>query len=240
MQPNASLVAYVSVASTAVVAVATVLLAVFTWKYMRLTGSLVQESRRLRDPLVTVDFEMPDHSLNLAVENHGLSPARDVRIEVLQDSEWIRAGKDEVGLKGIEPVVKGVSYLTPGRKLKYRVGFLDWRNKPDHPTVSLRVSYSSLDGEVFERVIDFDFEQLSGVLFDSFRDPIQTVAEAIRDVERNRESRGRLDEVFAPATKPCRMCAETILADAKKCWHCSEMQAPARRPTRTSSGRRKR
>lgn len=76
---------YLPLASTFVVAAATVALAWLTSKYVRLTGKLVEETQRSREPSVTVDFEIPDHSLRLIIINHGMSPAKNIRISVLKD-----------------------------------------------------------------------------------------------------------------------------------------------------------
>jgi hypothetical protein len=219
-------------ASTIVVTVATVVLAVLTRRYVMLTGRLVNESKRLRDPVVTVDFELPDHRLLTVVENHGLSPARNVRMEVLQDSDWVRGRGDECGIEDTQPVKAGVSYLTPGRKLKYEAGLPDWRHMPDGPIeVQFRVSYESMSGERFEESVHYDFRQMHNVLFASFRDPNDEVAKAVRDAESSRRSHNQMGDMMrrlsTPATKKCEACAEPILVEATKCKHCGAKQSAA-------------
>ena len=206
-------------------------------RYVRLTARIVEESQRSREPAVTVDFEMPDHSLRLVIENHGLSPAKNTQIEVLKDVGWLSMGKGQTGLVAAGPIREGVSYLTPGRKLKYYLGFPQWTDTPDDEMeTSLRVTYEDDSGKHFEHVVDFDFGQMRDVLFESYKDSNLAVAEAIREAERDRQSHESFQGVFNMMTpmKACVACGEAIPAGAKKCSHCLEFQ-PEDEPTSTST-----
>jgi hypothetical protein len=231
-QNNLWLTLYLPLATTLVATGTTVVLAILTAKYVKLTGRLVEESKRSRDPLVTVDFEVSEYGLELVVENHGLTPARNVRIQIEQDSDWIRGDGDTRGLSGVQPIRHGISFLAPNRKLKYYAGQPDWHNVPEGPIpVKLSVSYEGPAGEKFHDKVEFNFQQLCEVLLSSFRDPSENVAKAIRDAERSRRSDQRLDasirRVNARKTKACEMCAEQILVEAKKCKHCGATQESA-------------
>lgn len=220
---------YLPVTSTIVVALATVALVCLTFRYVRLTRRMVEESQKSRDPFVTADFEIPDRSLRLVVENHGLSPAKNVRIAVLKDVQWVRTAKGRQGLAECAAVKKGISYLTPSRRLKYYLGFPNWGNaSDDQMETSLRVTYQSEAGREYHHLVDFDFRQMREVLYESFKDPNLAVAEAIRESERDRQFHEHVGELFgslnARAMKKCRMCAEMIPEEAKKCAHCHEMQ----------------
>lgn len=227
---NPVVATYVPLISTLVATGCTVVLAVLTWKYVKLTAKLVEESQQQREPLVTVDFETPDFAeLNFVLENHGASPARNVQIEVLQDTEWIHTGKDDTGLGGIHPIVHGVSLMTPGRKLKYRCGTVNWQSLPKGSVpVILQLSYENLSGKDFDETIHFDLQQLCHVLFDSFRDPADNVARAIKDSESRRHSDerfgGTVQRLIAPQKKRCNMCCEEIIADARVCRFCGASQ----------------
>jgi hypothetical protein len=192
---------------------------------------MVEESQKSRDPLVTVDFEILDRSLRLVVENHGLSPAKNVRIAVLEDVQWVRMAKPRQGLAECGAVKKGISYLTPSRKLKYYLGFPNWNDPSnDQMEVSLRITYENEAGKEYHHVADFDFRQMREVLVESFKDPNSAVAEAIRGSELHRQlddyTRQISSSWFAPKMKKCTMCAEMIPKEAKKCAHCHEMQEP--------------
>lgn len=218
---------YLPLVSTIVVATATVVLVWLTSRYVLLTGKLVEETQRSREPSVTVDFEIHAHSLRLVVVNHGLSPAKNVRISVLKDVSWIQLGKKPAGLAEFGPIKEGISYLTPSRKLKYSLGFAKWKDTPDEQMeASLHITYENQSGKRYEHAVDFNFGQLREALFESFKDSTLAVAEAIRDTERDRQSHERTRQMFSGLgrrkMKQCPMCAEMIPEEAKKCSHCQE------------------
>lgn len=96
-------------------AISTVVLAVVTCKYMRLTRDLVLETRRARRPRVSVDVQRDSNfDVFLVVKNEGSSPARNLVFEVkapfksgsgrqvlqydLQDFGWVRDGFARLGI----------------------------------------------------------------------------------------------------------------------------------------------
>ncbi len=93
--------------------------------------------------------------------------------------------------------------------------------------VSLQISYSDDTGKRYAHTLDYDFDQMREVLFESFKDPGLAVAEAIRDTESSRRSHERTRQMFItlgrPPVKTCPMCAELIPGEAKKCSHCHEL-----------------
>lgn len=228
-QLNPWLVTYLPLASTLVVAIATVVLVFLNSRYVRLTARIVEETQKSREPSVTADFEMPDHSLRLVVENHGLSPAKNVRFFIIKDVEWIKFPRTEGGLKNLGPIQNGISYLTPSRKLKYYIGYPRWNDTPDDKmSATFRISYESEFGKRFESTIEFDFSQMRDVLFESYKDSNLAVAEAIKESERSRQSNQNMQDRFKqfsrPQLKKCKMCAEMIPKEAKKCSRCLELQ----------------
>lgn len=149
---------YLPLASTIVVTGATVVLVCLTSRYVRLTGRMFEESQKSRNPLVTVDFEFPGDSLRLVVENRGLSSAKNVQIAVLKDVQWVQLGKARQGIAECGAVKRGISYLTPSRRLKYYLGYPNWRNAPDDQMeTSLRVTYESEAGKEYHHIVEFDF-----------------------------------------------------------------------------------
>lgn len=228
-QPSPWVTTYLPLVSTIAVAVATVALVWLTSRYVRLTGRMLEESQKSREPLVTVDFEFPGDSLRLVVENHGLSPAKNVRIAVLKDVQWVRTGKAQQGLAECGAVKKGVSYLTPSRKLKYYLGFPRWNGiSDDQMEASLRITYENEEGREYHHFADFDFRHMREVLFESFKDSNLAVAEAIRESERGRQWHERASRMLTPfferEMKKCPMCAEMVPKEARKCSHCQEIQ----------------
>lgn len=228
-QGNPWITIYLPLASTIIVAVATVVLVWLTSRYVRMTGRLVEEAQKSREPSITLDFELPDIYLRLVIENHGLSPAKNICITVLKDMPLIKVGKENNGMAFCTPIKNGISYLSPLRKLKYFVGYLNLDGvSDDKMEISLRVSYDNETGKKYEHVVDFDFGQLRGVMRESFKDPNVLVAEAIKDAERSRQQHEKSGQIFSSLRphlqKKCSMCAETIPQNAKKCSHCGEMQ----------------
>jgi hypothetical protein len=74
---------------------------------------MVEEIQKSREPEVTLDFEMPDEEIRLVVENHGLSPARNVQITVLKGAQLFQ---ELQGFADYWPLKDGISYLTPFAK----------------------------------------------------------------------------------------------------------------------------
>jgi hypothetical protein len=219
---------YIPLATTIIVAFATVVLVWLTSRYVRLTGHLVEETKLSRAPSVHIDFEMPNNQLRLVVANYGQSTAKNIKMTVLKDVAWLRTRKDASGLTGIAPIRNGISHLTPGRKLKYYLGYPNWNGiKDEDMAVSIRVVYDDEFSKHHEHIVDYDFDQMREVLFESFKDPGLAVAEAIRDVERDRQSNESTKQWFnaigSRKKMKCPMCAELIPEEAKKCSHCHEI-----------------
>lgn len=173
---------WVTLISTVVVAVATVVLVCLTSRYVRLTRSMLEEAQKSREPAVTLDFEMPDESIRLVVENHGLSPARNVRITVLKDAPLFQ---DQQGFADKWPLKDGISYLTRLHKLKYYLGCQNLENTPEEQMITtFRITYENEIEKKYEHIVNFDFRQMLNVLPESFGDPSQKVVETLQSIER--------------------------------------------------------
>jgi len=186
---------------------------------------MVDELKKSKEPVISVDFEMPDYSLRFIVKNIGQSPAKNIRFSVKKDADWIGGRNKQRGLLGCPPVDHGISYLVPGRTLKYFLGYPDWKEGGDQNLIiSLRVDFENDRGDRFNSDIDIDMNQFKGVLFDSFRDSNMAIADAIRSAERSRSSKEKTHTFLQcpPAKKCCPVCGELILEKAKKCMHCGE------------------
>jgi hypothetical protein len=207
--------------STITVAVATVILALLTSRYVRLTAKMADAMRSAQEPSVVVTLEFPDHALNLKVENIGQSSAFDIVFSVLKDMDWLRRG-DRIGLRSLPVVQTGISYLAPRQSLRFLVAIIPRAEdlKESH-ILELSVGYRNESGSQFRRSILLDFEQLKSVRFDSFKDPVEKLTEAILRIESDRRLREYVpgSEMFV---KACPVCAETIPKKARKCPRCLE------------------
>jgi hypothetical protein len=64
---------------------ATIVLAYLTWRYVKLTHEMVNEIKKARNPIVTINFfkAMQGHSMTriyMIISNIGLSPAKDINL----------------------------------------------------------------------------------------------------------------------------------------------------------------
>lgn len=222
--------------------VANIFLAFITLLYVLLTYLLVRESLRARDPLLSVDFELRDSQLLLTVENRGMTPAKDIRIEVVRDSDWLTTASFGKSLSVHHAVRQGISYLAPSRKLLYLLAVPRLaKDSIDESGIELRVSFHSLGGKRFRQDMTCKFNHLEGVEFDSFRDPITAIASDVRravSILSGIEMQRGIS--FGPPQKCCIMCAELIIESAKKCKHCGEFQEPPRAETKSANARKRR
>src|SRR3990172_5878198 len=115
---------------SSVTAIATVVLAWLTSKYVKLTYFMVEEIRKSRDPLIIVDFQfkLKGHNLtkfNMIISNKGLSPAKDILIRAEDGTNFYRenyelGGKVESIKLNDLPIFKdGIPYLAPENNVTF-------------------------------------------------------------------------------------------------------------------------
>ena len=206
-------------------AVATIVLAMLTGRYVRLTNSLVEEAKASKHPNVFVDIEFDSYEVRFIVGNSGSTPARNVRFKVTDNVPWRKMANFESGFESVSAIKTGISYLAPGRILKYNAGFVDQDPTffSDDSCVEIQLTYETESNLVVIRDFAIELRAYSGVLLESFTQPEREVAKAIRDAESHREShessKSFITSVFK---KSCPSCGESISAKAKKCPHCLE------------------
>lgn len=213
------------VIGSVVSAVATIVLAVLTGRYVRLTNALVEEAKASKHPNVFVDIEFHDHEVRLVVGNSGLTPARNLRFKVVDSVPWRKMGNLDSGFESVSAIRTGVAYLAPGRILKYSAGFVD--HDPaffsESSNVEIQLTYEAESNVIVNRNFAIELRAYSGVLLESFTHPEREVARAIRDAESHRSSRESSKSMIARvAKKSCSFCGESISSKAKKCPHCLE------------------
>lgn len=168
--------------AAALSALTTVVLAFLTWRYVVLTGKLVNESsvsrREATRPAVSVSLVVHETSvnlMNLVVENTGTSAARDVRFKV--DQPYFSSdGVVELAKVGI--FAHGVPYFAPRQKFDFffatAIGQLDrLREAP----IKINAQYADTRGERYTDDFVIDLSVLEG--YSRVGDPpIQTIAES--------------------------------------------------------------
>lgn len=206
-------------------AVATIILAVLTGRYVKLTHALVEETRSSKFPNVFADLEFDSHSVKFIVGNAGSSPALDVKFKVKDMVPWQQVGSRPTGLAELAVVQYGIAYLAPARTLKFQAGFL--RHDVDFfaagNTIEIEMTFRTESDKTVTRQFSIDLHSYSGVLFESFTHPEREIARAIRDTESRRTSNDPIRSVISRmGTMPCPICGERISNSAKKCPKCHE------------------
>ncbi|MDP3512808.1 MAG: hypothetical protein Q8S20_08660 [Sulfuritalea sp.] len=216
--------AVVGVVGSVASAIATIILAVLTGRYVRLTNSLVEEAKAAKFPNVYVDIEFDSFEVRFIVGNAGSMPATNIRFQVTDNVPWRKMEKFESGFESVSAIRSGISYLAPGRILKYNAGFVD-RDPAffsDTSSIEILLTFETDSGVTVKREFAIELRAYSGVLLESFTHPEREVAKAIRDAESHRASRETTKTIFTGRKKRCTFCGESISIVAKKCPHCLE------------------
>jgi len=202
--------------STAVVAIATVALAIFTWRYVRLTRHLLDQTRKANNPNVIVGLEFGEFGseLSFKITNMGQMPAINIRVEVINDQiPW--AGKND-GFNKLAPIQKGIAYLPPGQQLSYHVGFIDWKKSENEICkAELQIVFESERGDKLSRTIYFDLGQYERMLLN--KQPGSNIVRVLERIERSLKPDPVRSFMFQ---RHCKHCRGEIKRGATICPHC--------------------
>jgi hypothetical protein len=217
--------AIVTLVGSTASAVATVILAFLTSKYVRLTHALVEETRSAKFPNVFVDVEFDDMGVKFLAGNAGNSPALNVQFKVEDSVPWRKTEGYPTGIQELSIVKNGISYLAPNRTLKFFAGYVE-RNPAffaSGSAIVVSLTFETEAGTKVTRDLSIDFSSYAGVLFESFTHPEREVAKAIRDAESHRSSRDPIRSIVNRISRhTCPSCGELISPKAKKCPQCHE------------------
>ncbi len=174
----------VQLVSTLVVAVATAVLAYLTYRNVQLTNKMVTEMRAARAPYIFVELEIRKTGNVLAVGNSGQTAAVDIHFDVKQDASWVSLPNMKFYLNQTAPIEKGITYLPPGRTLRYLLGQLNVAGSQEGDAIKLGVQYKDDAGELFRREIVIALATLEGLLYETYQKPESEIAEALKDMRR--------------------------------------------------------
>ena len=210
-------------ASALITTVATVAVAYLTWRYVLFTRQLVEESRANRSAEVFIDIDMGNHDIKLVIGNTGRSAARNITLKVSDDIPW-RESPHYKGLSNLAPVLSGISYLAPGRILKYTAGHVDWnRDKPITGYAKFVLGYESSNGARRTEEFSVSLAEYDGVLLESFSNPSSQIAREISRLRDEMRSNQTADKFVSRIFKKnCPYCGKSVSASARKCPHCLE------------------
>jgi len=154
----------VSLIGTMVVAWATVVLCAITAEYVNYTKLMLREMQAAREPFVAVEFRQGSQygRCRLSLQNVTDSPAQNVRVEVLRDTDWYdRFGRpDDFSTDSLPLVKNGISYLAPQGAQSVDLMWPFPTQKPEDyagKSLRLRVTWQDLRSGRFGDVIDYDF-----------------------------------------------------------------------------------
>jgi hypothetical protein len=118
----------------------------------------------------------------------------------------------------------GITYLAPGRVLKYIAGYIDPKNSIDvNSHAEFIIDYEDHLKKKQHLEFCINMGQYDQVLLDSFKTPESKIAGAIERQERDKSSEKATDRfLHGMFKKQCPFCGESIPSSAKKCSSCLE------------------
>lgn len=130
---------------------------------------MADEMKISRDPNVNIDFEVPSRMIILTISNSGLTSAVNVQFDIDSDISWLNFD-DNKGFSKLPIIIEGISYLTPGRILKFYAGNLDKSSSEREQNVlDLNILYQNESGKKFKKHVTFDLSVYRKVLFETFK-----------------------------------------------------------------------
>ena len=198
--------------------IATVVLAILTAKYVRLTHLMLEEAKSQKEPNVWVDLEfLPHYDIKLLIGNSGSTPAKDITFQVYDNIPW---RKDSGVLQDLSPIKNGISYLAPFRTLKYDAGYFDWiKFKEEKRTIEINLIYKTETGKILRKNFPINLLHYSDILYETFKNPNDEIVEALKSQRNSSDIKNSLKNFIK---KSCPFCCESISPNAKKCPHCHE------------------
>lgn len=177
-----------SLVFSAIVALATVVYAILTWK-------LVSETRRMREvqtePDISVSLLRREEFIgfvDMLIQNIGLGPAYDLRFSLKKD---FKGGLRQKPLSEIGIFAKGLKYLSPNQKVQFFLTSLKEDDDAKLKTViDLRVTYRNAIGQSYEKAFSLDLSELSGTV-QVGKPPIHEIADHLKSIKEH------LDNVLA-------------------------------------------
>ncbi len=145
---------------SAIVAIATTVYAILTWK-------LTLETRRMREaqtePRVSVTIQPREEWINfidIVIQSIGLGPAYNVKFKVEPDFEYAKGNfLSELGF-----IKNGLRYLAPNQKLQFFLTSMieNFEEKTKY-SFEIKVTYKNSLGKKYEDAYIIDFSQLIGL-----------------------------------------------------------------------------
>lgn len=212
--------------SAIVTTVTTVVLAVFTGWYVKLTGRMAAAMKETREPAVELDVEIQQSELYLVLSNRGANAASNVKLRITSPLDWLQDGGTP--LTDLPVVRVGLDHLAPERVLRFDAGYIDWpAAAANGGVIAASIDYQNADGRHFTRAVRINVAQYEGVTVASFDSPVASIAEALREMNRRAQERDLVLRFTGAGGKVCPACGKMIPHAARKCYRCGEEVALA-------------
>jgi hypothetical protein len=204
--------------SAVIVMAANVVLTLLTYRYVKLTGGMLDHMRRAQAASVDIDITFRDQDAYLNVINKGNTAATHIEFEALNGFDWAQHSSIP------ELREHGISYLPAGRTMRFWLGFPNWDVvKKEHLRVKIGLAYDA-EGSRQRRDFVIDMTQYLGTSGQTApEERIVAAIDRLKDALPGRDPFVRLG-LFRSAKKACVMCAESIPAAAKICSRCHSPQ----------------
>ena len=172
--------------------VATIVLAVITSRYVRLTNEILKATNK---PEVTIFLRFnTDRTISLRIENIGTGYASDVKFagDLLSHKAISRFfGEEGKNIKELPPFKNGIPYLGSGHKIDTLPLFSTYAGEEDHipkHAISIKVSYKDSTGTPDDKTFSFeprnweDRSQFMSPHSDDISDELSRIAGFLEDI----------------------------------------------------------
>ena len=165
--------------------IATVVLAIITWRYVRLTKHILEEHRLMRldanKPEIVVSL-LPHEThiawVMLCVENIGTGLARHVKFTADPSS----IPSFDTPLEEIGFLKREIEVFAPGRKMQsFLVSAVGKFDELEQQPLKITVTYKDSENSKYKKNFPLDFSELEGLSHEG--SPLFEVAKAIQDVK---------------------------------------------------------
>ncbi|MFQ5433046.1 MAG: hypothetical protein ACE5EN_11145 [Nitrospinota bacterium] len=170
-----------SVIFSGMVAIATIIYAILTWK-------LVSETKRIRaaqtEPKVSISIQPRDEWINLIdmkIQNIGLGPAYSIKFELENDFKY---RKEEL-LSEIGIIKNGINFLSPNQKIQFFLTSLadNFEEKVSSP-FTIKVTYKNNSDHQYNDKYMVDFSEFLG-LRRLGEPPLHKIAKNIESIKKD-------------------------------------------------------
>lgn len=220
---------WVNIVCTLLTTAATVLLLWCTYRYVQLTGDMASTMSSALKPCVDIQIALPNHhQVRLVIVNTGGGAARNIRFDVVEDTDQIDHMTPDgvvVGFGSLEIIQSGVSYLPPGQSYQYDSGQFVGNKVPlaeNGRRFVVRIEYDDDGGNQHERLVAYDLVDFNRVLFASFTDATYSIAESAAEIARWARSKRARKTAHLTLTRYyyCSFCGKKIAKRCTRCPHC--------------------